>query len=431
MIELLQTMLMRSSDQSQGLLCPKKCAEGFISSTLSQFLLDGFRQYCAVTEKYSLVENVWIPHQFPIHDVNDVGVGMIDITVCYRYPKAFFPFAFFEITTGSTTPKLAQAFAYAKLLFASMRHSKLIWTPLLGIIMSGREIVFKIYVLTMSPEKETKIAVIDLLSIKRREMINSEDLLRLLDVLTNWVWRCHTFLSFGYDAQKYSSRLLPRANNNVLFYEGRVFKSFDYRSGNRALVTPEDRRSPNYYDLLDDYRMEVDAGDLKIISYKKVDGTHQPSRLGHFTNLFQQLQKLHQKDIIHGDIRLSNIIFSILSEEEDAREPSATIIDYDFSGAAGKKRYPPGYNRDINDGQRHPDAISRNPLQPEHDVFSCLFLCRLYSPLDQILAVVELSIVAILTRLLEEDQNQSLLPVVGLTVDVPSGQGTGSPPRIK
>jgi serine/threonine protein kinase len=158
-----------------------------------------------------------------------------------------------------------------------------------------------------------------------------------------------------------------------------------------------DRRSSQYAcQLLPDCQVEVEIKDLVIISYAYIPGTHFPTHVGHLTELFSQLCYLHEEvGIVHGDIRLSNLIFND-HEGEGGEEkkgqaqgegegveiehwkPHVTIIDFDFSGEAGVKSYPEGYNREIEDGERHPDATGGKVLQPEHDVFSCLYLCRLY-----------------------------------------------------
>jgi hypothetical protein len=117
-----------------------------------------------------LPERVEWLHQFSI---GYEGIfGSPDITVSYRYLEGeveslkkqdvSFPFAFIEYTKHekhTVNSKLPQSFSYAQLLFTCMKPENF-WTPLLGITMSEKDILFKIYVLTNA--QNPKIAVIDL-----------------------------------------------------------------------------------------------------------------------------------------------------------------------------------------------------------------------------------------------------------------------------
>jgi serine/threonine protein kinase len=259
------------------------------------------------------------------------------------------------------------------------------YTPLLGITMSERAILFKIYVLT--DPQDPKIAVIDLCELRCPEgltCLDPEAYQKLVRIVVAWVSLCDELIC--------SPQLLQLIDTNLMLHEGRIYKVFDYRNKE---TSQENRRSPQHaLQLLPECRMEVNVNDLVIISYAYIPGTHHPTRIGHLTKLFQQLCYLHEEvKIVHGDIRLSNLIFNdpegegdeeVKGEREEMEienwEPCVTIIDFDFSGEAGVKRYPRGYNRDIEDGQRHKDAVELHTLQSEHDVFSCLHLCSLFLP---------------------------------------------------
>ena len=94
------------------------------------------------------------------------------------------------------------------------------------------------------------------------------------------------------------------------------------------------------------------------------------------------LHKLHDDhDMVHGDIRLSNMILS---------ESSGKIIDFDYSGKDGEHKYPPGLVA-IADGERHQevkDAIDNNTikeqvLRKEHDWHSMKAVMRLFKVKDK------------------------------------------------
>jgi hypothetical protein len=73
---------------------------------------------------------------------------------------------------------------------------------------------------------------------------------------------------------------------------------------------------------------------------------------------------------VHGDIRLSNIVFN--GEE-------STLIDFDFSGKEDEAQYPEGFNVIIHDGARHANAKGGANLAKVHDLFALSEVMRLFS----------------------------------------------------
>lgn len=104
-------------------------------------------------------------------------------------------------------------------------------------------------------------------------------------------------------------------------------------------------------------------GQLIIIKYPFLPGTHVPRRLVQFFRIIENLVRVHNEGWVHGDVRLANMVFG--NDEE-----SGTLIDFDLSGPRSVRRYPAGYNADINDGYRHEDAVSGSTLEIVHDWFS-------------------------------------------------------------
>ena len=80
------------------------------------------------------------------------------------------------------------------------------------------------------------------------------------------------------------------------------------------------------------------------------------------------LHKVHEQGFVHGDVRLSNIIFS---------GDTSYLIDYDLARKEDKVEglYPAGYNRIP---QRHPDAKAHLPMRKVHDRFSLAKIMKKY-----------------------------------------------------
>ena len=163
-------------------------------------------------------------------------------------------------------------------------------------------------------------------------------------------------------------RDFQRVGANVCISDGRILKFFDYRYHS---VVKDQRRTP---DLSIDYlqaEKEIQADNLDVISYPFVDGLHHAVRIQGFLDVSNELRSLHTKGICHGDIRAYNMLF--------CTDRPSRLLDFDFSGESGKKKYPSGYSRDINDAQRHPSAVAGARLAKEHDCFSLASVMELHS----------------------------------------------------
>lgn len=102
-------------------------------------------------------------------------------------------------------------------------------------------------------------------------------------------------------------------------------------------------------------------GRIKYLKYKYIEGDHTPTSVNQFTGALQTLQKLHQQGIVHGDVRLPNIIFS---------GNNSYLIDFDLARKVGD-RYPIGYTALP---ERHIDATSRSLMSDRHSMASIMKL---------------------------------------------------------
>jgi hypothetical protein len=124
---------------------------------------------------------------------------------------------------------------------------------------------------------------------------------RLINILLSWNNLCAEFLG-SYDTNKLKMRC-----GNVIRVGEKMFKSYDYRN---SLKQESERRSHKYYEpFMAGYVEELAEDDLVIISYDRIHGSHSPSCLRHLLDICKALQDLHALGIVHGDIRLSNMIF--------------------------------------------------------------------------------------------------------------------------
>ncbi|KAG7370339.1 hypothetical protein IV203_028085 [Nitzschia inconspicua] len=94
-----------------------------------------------------------------------------------------------------------------------------------------------------------------------------------------------------------------------------------------------------------------------------------------YISILEQLQKLHVKGLVHGDIRLMNLL------------TSGHIIDFDF---VGREHYPEGLNQLQKDGCRHPEVeeailshrVKKLKLDKEHDFYSMAKVMKLFQAVE-------------------------------------------------
>jgi serine/threonine protein kinase len=86
---------------------------------------------------------------------------------------------------------------------------------------------------------------------------------------------------------------------------------------------------------------------------------HEAQKPGDFIPIINHLLHLHEQNFVHGDIRAFNIVFN----GNDGK-----LIDFDLSGEAGEKRYPPGYMSTLPDAIRCGHALSL--IEKHHDWYA-------------------------------------------------------------
>jgi hypothetical protein len=125
--------------------------------------------------------------------------------------------------------------------------------------------------------------------------------------------------------------------------------------------------------LGDQICMYATRKDRVLVSYCYIPGSHEATSVGQFASLIEQIAKIHKKRIVHGDIRLGNVVFT---------DSGAELIDFDLCGKERRDRYPDRFLADIDDGVRHGDARADRLMRAEHDWFSAAAVMNLFQVAD-------------------------------------------------
>ena len=153
-----------------------------------------------------------------------------------------------------------------------------------------------------------------------------------------------------------------------------VYKLYDYRG--RNLDIDSKRKTALNLKYISGASLMVDMDDVKLLQYPWIEGTHLPDSVAHACALLKELRSLHSEGVVHGDVRLSNVVFRA--------NDSVSFIDFDFSGKAGEAKYPARWLHDgLGDGVRHPEAKEYRTLEFVHDVYSAGHMLSLFHPVGE------------------------------------------------
>jgi len=117
---------------------------------------------------------------------------------------------------------------------------------------------------------------------------------------------------------------------------------------------------------------------IVLLKYPFLEGSHTPSLVGHFLSIKAQITVLHGANLVHGDIKLANLLFSF----EDGKA-IGFLIDMDLVGIHNKTRYIENYNPNIKDGKREHRAKSKKVMLKQNDLYSFGFLCSQFECKDK------------------------------------------------
>ena len=102
---------------------------------------------------------------------------------------------------------------------------------------------------------------------------------------------------------------------------------------------------------------------LLVIATPYRHGSHVADKPKAFLPLISQLEELHEKGFVHGDIRAFNTVFG---KDED----EGWLIDFDFGGKQSQSKYPKGYRPCLYDGDRIRDAENESEILKWHDWYA-------------------------------------------------------------
>ena len=156
----------------------------------------------------------------------------------------------------------------------------------------------------------------------------------------------------------------------MILVENIVYKIFDYRQREQL---PDQRTIQCNCNFLPNAQLYYSGTSVNIISYDFIPGSHAPQHCAQLRAVVENLLLLHNQNYVHGDIRASNIVFA-----DDFKK--SQLIDFDFCGKDSRTRYPQYFNRDIDDGQRHEDAVGGALLAKCHDWHSLAFVFATCAP---------------------------------------------------
>jgi hypothetical protein len=124
----------------------------------------------------------------------------------------------------------------------------------------------------------------------------------LCSLIVSWI---KTFVplctrSVDCDNPRTAINFVPDAT--VLAHDGFIYKRFH----------PGSERSPLYFfTFLPETQYVLQCEDVTVIRYPRIAGIHRPSTVRHLVSLIDAVLKMHEQQIVHGDIRFANIVFSV------------------------------------------------------------------------------------------------------------------------
>jgi hypothetical protein len=184
-----------------------------------------------------------------------------------------------------------------------------------------------------------------------------------------------THATSGQDVElEYIERLLPQ------YPEKAVFKALARPSGSDVTSTVVVKFTPTYcrnaHDLLQKHSFapqlwlceNVEAVGMYVVVMDFIVG----HRVGETVlsrdeadALRKALKILHDNNLVYGDLRSPNVI---LPREKGRDSKHPVLIDFDWSGRAGKATYPPDINMK-SEIRWHPDVCPGGLILRDHDVF--------------------------------------------------------------
>ena len=161
-------------------------------------------------------------------------------------------------------------------------------------------------------------------------------------------------------------------------HEDRVYKVFDYRY--RTVARKRNPHLDLYKEFVSDTsHFEIDREDLHILSMPHFGMEHGKQQYGpvkgeNLHSITTKVLKLHEKELVHGDIRLANML-----------PHHGLLLDFDYTAKAGTF-YPEGFLHLGWDGSRAQavakaiDAgnVGKLGMAYDHDIESLYFVLRLY-----------------------------------------------------
>lgn len=104
---------------------------------------------------------------------------------------------------------------------------------------------------------------------------------------------------------------------------------------------------------------------IQCLSYDFVDGNHQPTSVKQFVGILETLHMLHEKNIVHSDVRLANMIF---------HADNSHLIDFDLADKENTD-YPRGYTKLVERLKETVQFSKRKKLHDRHSVKYVIEIC--------------------------------------------------------
>lgn len=294
-------------------------------------------------------------HSVLVDEQYKAKTGRIDLSLYAEIgseKKKTVPIVIFEMSLNNNfSEKKCQLFNTANsCIIYQMEENP--W-PLLGVIFNGD--FFEIHIYFASNCK-----VVDLTILENQEA-DAKNWQCLFDMIRYWSINIATSIENG---RVYTYM----ADSRVCHDEKQeyVYKTYDYRHNNDAVRRI---RSPSFYfnDRIMkscEYVLKTDL--LQIIKYPYLEGDLQAKSSFEFRAVLKQLRSFRQLNLVHGDIRLANILFNHVCPKK------STLIDFDYSAHVGTKF--PRHIAEVPDGYRSEAMLNEGVMTLKEDMI-CMAAC--------------------------------------------------------